>query len=303
MSRLAENHIAVVVLNYNNYDDTRECLDGIIGHDWMDIVVVDNASTDGSGLQLCRRYESDIYYIQAEENAGYAAGNNLGIKFAIKQLAADYVCILNNDTLPSPDLFLKLARRLDECPSCAFVGPVLLEDGLENVIQSAGADINLSKGDVPIRHSGEKYEMAEATESCGYIGGACMMFRSRDFENVGPIPESYFLFFEETEWCLRATRAGRRILCDWSCCLTHKGSATISKHYGLGSYFNMRSRALFVRRNGSPLQIFAFTVHWYTHIFARRLFRGQNCLWEAAAIADGLFGRVNREFSHLKIHE
>lgn len=295
------DRIAVVILNFNNYEDTVDCIDRIVGCEQLDIILVDNASEDGSGDLAAKQYGDSIHYIQTGRNAGYAAGNNVGIKFAKEALCDKYICLLNNDTLPSPDLFGRLKLCLEEHPSCAFVGPVLLEMTSENIVQSAGADIFISKGDVPIRHSGEKYEVEERVEECGYVGGACIMFRSKEIEVYGYIPECYFLYFEETEWCLNASRLGMSVLCDWRCSLIHKGSATVSQHRDLGAYFMMRSRALFVKRNGSLIQRAAFLALWSLNIVARKLLKQQDCLWELSAILDGLRGRIDPAFSHLEI--
>ncbi len=295
--------IAVIVLNYNNYDDTAKCLNHIIGANGLNIILVDNSSTDGSGDRLASNYRGYLHYIKAEKNAGYAAGNNLGIKYAIELAEDQYICILNNDTLPEPELFGTLADRLDSAPDYGIVGPVILENRPGNIIQSAGADIVLKKGHVPLRHHGEIYEKADLAEVCSYVGGACMMFRAADLDKLGYLPESYFLFYEETEWCLRAARKRMNILCDWNCSLVHTGSATISKHKGLASYFDTRNRALFVKRNGTVLQQLFFYPYQVVRIIFRRLIRGEDCLWELRAICDGARNAVAKDFSHLDINK
>ena len=147
--------IAVVILNYNNFPDTVECIDAILGCENLAIVLVDNASTDTSAEKLEKRYGTAIEFLQMKQNAGYAAGNNAGVKYAVEVLHAQFVCILNNDTIAQPQMFFELATCLDENENCCIVSPVILEWGQNNRIQSAGGSIKLHLGKTPLNHAGE----------------------------------------------------------------------------------------------------------------------------------------------------
>jgi GT2 family glycosyltransferase len=295
--------VALVILNYNNYPDTVECIDGILGTDFLDIVLVDNMSPDGSGDKLRERYEGrgNVIYIQSGENRGYAAGNNVGIRYVLDWLDDEYICVLNNDTLPQAGMFKELTDCLDSHPECVIVGPVVLDNKPGSIIQSAGADIHFIDGSVPARHGGETYVPSGKVDSCTYISGACMMFRSSDIELIGFIPECYFLFFEETEWCLRAIRHGHAVCCAWSCTIVHKGSATIKNTRGLGTYLSVRNRALFARRNESTPQLLLFRIYQYLDVQRRRLIKHQDCLWEVSALRDGYKGRIDPDFSYVQV--
>ena len=107
--------LAIVILNFNGLDDTLACLDSIkkliddgIG---VETIVVDNFSSDGSQEALSKI--EDINFIQNQDNLGYAGGNNVGIKYAIKR-GADAVLILNNDTIVDQKLILNLVTVLDQ---------------------------------------------------------------------------------------------------------------------------------------------------------------------------------------------
>lgn len=300
-----DGRVAVVVLNYNNYFDTVKCVDGILGEDNISVILVDNASTDGSGVMLQEKYSNNnnLFYIQSDENRGYAAGNNIGVQYVLDNLNDDYLCILNNDTLPNCHMLRQLARYLESTPKCGIVGPVILEDKSDNIIQSAGATINLRHGDVSLWHRGEQYISKSKAVNCPYVSGACLMVRTRDFAQLGLIPECYFLFFEETEWCLQAHRNGFDVVCLWSAFLIHKGSASISAQGALAKYLMVRNRALFEKRNASMIEYLWFIVYAYIHVFIRYLIKGQDCLWEASALCDGLTGHISRDFYYIKIGE
>lgn len=296
------NRIAAVVLNYNNYSDTVECVDRLLGASRIDIIIVDNDSPDGSGDRLRERYasESCVRYLQTGENRGYAAGNNFGIRFVLDGMDDCYICILNNDTLPNPGMLYKLADFLDKNPNCGIVGPVILENAPGEVIQSAGADIDLWRGGVGLLHYHEIYTPKDGAAICPYISGACLMIRSDDAGHLGPLPECYFLFFEETEWCLHASRNGFDIQCLWSTRLVHKGSATVSEQGSLSKYLMIRNRALFEKRNANALQLMCYVIHTYAHTLVRLLIKRQDCSWEFSAVRDGLGNRVCDEYSYVQ---
>lgn len=301
IQRRGDGRVAVVILNYNNYKDTVECVDGILDISFLDIVLVDNLSSDGSGNRLLERYKNqkNVAYIQSHQNCGYASGNNYGIRYVLDKLKDEYICVLNNDTLPTREMFEALISCLNSNPEYGIVGPVIL-DGVEgDAIQSAGADIHFITGKVPARHAGERYVASNLVDACAYISGACLLFRAEDSERLGPIPECYFLFFEETEWCLRANNSGLKVACVWACSLMHKGSATISAHRGLGNYLSVRSRALFAKRNDNHLQLLLFKLYQRADVYLRHKIKREDCLWELSALQDGFNGRVDSEYSYI----
>lgn len=297
-----EGRVSVIILNYNNYADTVECVDGILDADFLDIVLVDNSSPDGSGERLRSRYsdEANVSYIQSGENRGYAAGNNVGIMYAFEDLKDEYICVLNNDTLPRATMFRQLAEYLHSHLACGIVSPVILENKPGSLIQSAGANIDLRNGDVSLWHYGETYEPSDTAVKVPYASGACLMFRASDYKKLGPIPECYFLFYEETEWCLHAERSGLDVVCLWGASLVHKGSASVSNLGPLSRYLMVRNRALFEKRNASPADFKHFFRSTLVHIYARHYIKQQDCLWEASALRDGAEDRVREEFQFIR---
>lgn len=134
--------VCIVILNYNNYEDTIECVQSLrsaINSNEYDIVIVDNNSVNDSVKELSRAL-SPIKIITSLENRGYANGNNIGIKYA-EDNGYDYICILNNDTLIEVDFLESCKRELEDNSSVAFVSPVLVEYKNNNLVQSTGGDI------------------------------------------------------------------------------------------------------------------------------------------------------------------
>ena len=244
--------ICTVILNYNNYDDTKECIDSIIrmqfSSDYTNkIVLIDNCSTDESGERLYHLYGEKIVYLKSDFNCGYAAGNNIGIRYSVEQ-GANYICVLNNDTVAFENCILPCVEYLEEYPNTGFIGP-LIENYDDAMVQSTGGDIFWRKGSIIVKNQGvSKGNLPKEIES-DYIGGACLIFRSNLIEKIGFIPEDYFLFFEETEWCWKAKKNGMRNVCLTSVSIRHKGSASIDAISGLHAYLMERNRVIFLRKN------------------------------------------------------
>lgn len=244
--------LAVIILNYKNAKDTIECMtnvrksEGIHCH----ILVVDNASNDGSVDEIKRHLEFDDVLVEAKENGGYAAGNNLGLEAAI-QRGFEFFCILNNDVIVYPDTLAKLTQYLMHHPEVGIVGPGICTYENVDVLESAGSLMNFNNGKINRFYTGKNPKEIVGLEiSCDYVGGACMVFSQDLIKRIGFLPENYFLFFEENEWCYKARQAGKKVICYGNSLVIHKGSATINKFSGLSEYYTYRNMVLFIRRNG-----------------------------------------------------
>lgn len=244
--------VAIIVLNYNNAEDTLECLKSLeqLTYENYHVLVVDNFSTDDSVKKL-QTSAFSFELIESQKNGGYAFGNNLGIKQALNN-KFDYVCILNNDVIVEQDFLEKMVAYANEHPEIGVIGPrvCLYED--TNILESAGSNVNMNFGKVTRLYHGKKEEsVLGKVIPCDYIGGACMLVRSNVIKEVGFIPEDYFLFYEENEWCLKIKQAGFEVTCFADAKVVHKGSATINKVSGLSEYFMYRNLVVFMKRNGS----------------------------------------------------
>lgn len=297
-----ERFLGIVILNFNGAEDTAACVECFPANAHrIKLFVVDNASTDGSFERLehsealmARGY---CELIQTGSNLGYAGGNNVGIRRAI-DCGCTHICVLNNDTTVNPAELSKLVDYLDADPACAFVGPVLLEnDGTGQTVQSAGASINLWTGDVSACSGGADRRSLSGSFPCDYIGGACIMFRAAELTELGVIPECYFLFFEETEWCLRAQRMGRTVVCCADAAIVHKGSASIHQIGGLSGYLLTRNTMRFEARNASKLQFLICFVYNTLYFAAKSLVRHDGSYKRIGYLIDGVRDAVREPYS------
>lgn len=247
--------IYVVILNYNNERYTIECLNSLdlIKDFELKIIVVDNNSRNPDVIEKHVSSLENVTFIQTGENRGYAAGNNVGIKYAIDQ-GAEYICILNNDVIVNKDSFTDSIRILDSDEMVAFVGPSLL-DYKSDVIQSQGDYISFcSLKTIKNMNRGKHYIAQNGVNNCHAIVGACILFKSFLIRKIGYIPEEYFLNFEETEWCYNAVRHGYKNYYSLSSYVNHKGSATIDCYSNLSFYYYNRNIIIFLLKI-DPLKI------------------------------------------------
>lgn len=266
--------VFIVILNFNSFEDTEECLISLEKLDYnnYEIIIIDNSSNDNSYDKLKKRFVK-YNIIKSNENLGYANGNNIGIKYALES-GAEYICILNNDVIVERNFLDKIITVMKDKMDIGLAGPCICQYDHKNSIQAMGANINLYTGLTQGKYKNYKYsEIPHKNILVDYLGGACFICRREVFEEIGLIPENYFLFFEETEFCYRASIKGYKLLCVYDSKVYHKGSSTISKYKGLSYYFLNRNRVVFIRRNANIIPKIIFSVYIFIEAVGRILIR------------------------------
>lgn len=254
--------VFIIVLNWNGKEDTLECLGSLQKLDYphFKILVVDNGSTDGSEEAIKASFPS-VCFIQTGRNLGYAGGNNVGIKHALSH-GADYVWLLNNDTTVDPKALSALVETAKADSRIAFVGSKIYYYDKPDVIWCAGGTIDLAEGG-RTDHPGMGQEdrgQFENISDVGYVTG-CSILASRDaIAAIGPLPEEYFLYFEETDWNLAAQRKGYRTVVAPASHVWHKFEDK-GEYRERFIYYSFRNRVRIVRKY-APKYIFrAFRVN------------------------------------------
>jgi len=199
--------VAIVILNYSNAELTVSCAESFqsLAYDNAQIILVDNASPDGSGERVRTRLPQ-VRYLQAESNRGYSAGNNLGIRDALAA-GADFILIVNNDTeLIEPGCIRQMVSEMLADPTLGIVGPsVQLPDG--GVQRTILRWPSLARLFRPLRRlppePQEDYNMPHLAEA---VSGVCWLIRREVFGTVGLLDEDYFMYGEELDYCYRAMR-------------------------------------------------------------------------------------------------
>lgn len=203
--------VVVVVVNWNGASQSRRCLRSLQKLDYanVEVCLVDNGSTDGSGLQLASEF-SEVNVLALESNLGYAGGCNAGIKWA-QESGGEYVWLLNNDTTVDSSTLRALVTRGQELCSAgttAILAPKILFAAEPTKIWSAGGSLRwpwLERHHVGMGEEDSSRRMPELIE---WASGCSLFFPTSVAGTVGPLDERYFLYLEDVDWCLRARRRG-----------------------------------------------------------------------------------------------
>ena len=292
-----EDLLYVIVLNYNGYNDTAECIESVLQNTYQSykILIVDNASSDGSINKLQEKFP-EISVLEMEENIGYAGANNKGIEWAIKR-GAEYICLLNNDTKIEKNCLQILIDKIKN-NKYTLVGPTTLFWST-NLIHTTGLKFNFYRGEAKLlNYKQEAASMQEGSISCDYLEGTCLMFTKKLIEKVGYFSEDYFLYYEETDWCCRIKKMGLPIFCIPQALLWHKGSASVKKVSGLKQYFDIRNRIIFEKRNAAAGARLCFYVYFTLQI-CWWLLTGRCNKSLFRAVRDGLTERMSQEILNL----
>ena len=194
---------AVIVLNYNGWRDTVECLRSLEEMDYPNYwtVVVDNGSADDSVARIRERFP-EIPLIETGKNLGEPSGNNVGIRRALDE-GADYIWVLNNDTIVDPGALGAMVRVAEAHPAVGAVGSVLYYMSEPERVQAWGG------GRVLMWWGTSRYLKGPASKgSLHYITGACLLLRSRTLREVGLLDERFFLYWVDVELGFRLRKAG-----------------------------------------------------------------------------------------------
>lgn len=243
-------HTGVVVLNFGDPDDTWGCLDALeMSHDLdLDIVVVDNAAHGPAHDRLRAGVGRRAEVVASGGNLGYAAGNNLGIARLLDR-GAGSILIINPDTRIEPDTLTRLKRVLDKRPRCGVVGPRMVLPGTPTRIWFEGGKVDRTTAATRHRRHGrlESENPPRGARRTDYVSGAALLARADTFRDVGLLPERYFMYYEETEWCMRAAEAGWTSVVQSRARVTHLKRSGIRVPQPYAVYYLTRNRFFFAR--------------------------------------------------------
>lgn len=225
--------LSIIIINWNSSQYLRECLGSIYrnsDHISFEIIVLDNGSFDGCGQMLAREYPG-VIFIQSEQNLGFARGNNMAASHA----AGDTLLFLNPDTNLYGSPLPALLHTLNSLPQAGSVGARLLNtDGTlqTSCVQPFPSIFNLLFDAYLLRKATPNARIWGMTQSLAAaktpgavetISGACLMTRRKVFQEVGGFTEDYFMYYEDTDYCLKVHRAGWKNYFVPNATVTHHG--------------------------------------------------------------------------------
>ena len=253
--------VGVVILNYNGKSLAEQCIRSVLNSDYPDkeIIVVDNASTDGS-LDYLRGVFPFVHGVANRENLGIAGGRNRGFVEAIRR-GADYVLSLDNDTHIDSKLIHALVAVAESDSHIGIIGPKTFMDDDSGRMQCAGGTITYTQN-VCSERGREKVDRGQygRAEDVDYFPGFGFMARREVFEKLNFLDERFYGYgHEDTDFCVRAAKLGYRIVYVPDAVMWHRGSATIGHYSPRKKYLEAVNSVYFVRKYAARKQRVKYT--------------------------------------------
>jgi GT2 family glycosyltransferase len=259
--------VFIIILNWNGKKDSLSCLESVgklktRGFS-LEVVVVDNASKDGSvgAFQKVKLTNAKLTILENSQNLGFAAGNNVGLQYALKN-KADYVMVLNNDTLIDQSLVSELLKVAEENKKAGILSPkIYFAHGFEfhkkryqtkdlgKVIWYAGGQIDWQNV-YALNFGVDEVDRGQhnSVRKIDFATGACCLFRAQALRKAGLFDEKYFMYLEDVDLSLRIKNFGWQLLFVPQAFLWHKVSQSSGIGSNLNDYFITRNRLLFGMR-------------------------------------------------------
>jgi GT2 family glycosyltransferase len=243
--------VAIIVLNWRKPAETLACLESLSHITYPNIVhlVVDNDSGDDSVPLIHRRYPQ-VRLLETGSNLGYAGGNNVAVRWALQQ-GADFTLILNNDVTVDPGFLEPLVEASSQDPGPVIGAPMICEMERPGVIWALGGDIDWRAGTTSRRHAGAARSgwQSASPHPVAYALGTALLAPRSAWERAGLMDEDFFLYYEETDWCQHAARAGCRILAVPGSCVWHESASASGRTSPSITYYMTRNALRFFGRN------------------------------------------------------
>lgn len=204
--------IFILILNYQRPKETIECLHSIVKFSncqifKLSIILIDNGSQDES-VELIRKKFPHLKIIENKKNLGFAGGNNVGIKYALRK-SADFILLLNNDTEVYSDFLIQLIKVMRKDKNVGIAGPVIEHKVKNKTFYDYGGKINFKLARA--YHINKRtYQKTKPIER-DFVSGCCMLIKKEVFEKVGFLDERYFLYLEDVDFCVRVKKVGYKI--------------------------------------------------------------------------------------------
>ncbi len=294
--------ICIVVLNWNGRDYIAKCLDMVKKLDTdnfdVEVVVVDNHSSDGSNKLIKQQYPQ-FNLIENKENLGYAEGNNVGIRSALEE-GADWIWIINPDVYVDPQALNELVKVATKYPQAGVLGSKIYfapgyefekdykKSDLGKVLWFAGGRMDWDN--VYAEHLGMnevdqgKYNLLSQTE---FVTGASMLLSARMVKEIGLLDPKFYLYYEENDLCQRALKNNWELWYVPQSVVWHANAQATGVGSPLVDYYTTRNRLLFGMR-WAPFRAKLAVVRESIKLF----FQGRP--WQTRGVVDFYLGRFGR---------
>lgn len=281
--------VVAIVLNFGGPGITIESVSSLLAmeHPALDVVVVDNGSTDDSIARVEAAFPG-LLQLRIAHNQGISPGINLGLRHALEG-GYDYALVLNNDIEAAPDMLREMLAVAERDPAIGCVGPKTYYHGDPQRLWSAGGMLRFKESVTRERGDGELDQgQYDRDQPVDYVNGCAMLMRRAAIEATGLWHPVYFLGVEDADWCMRMKRQGFTCWYAHRARLWHKVSASVGVYKPGRTFHTGRSTAIFVRKFARPWQWLSFLVFYAASIpvaLVRELAKGN-----ARAVTEKLRG-------------
>jgi len=238
--------VYVIILNWNLKDETVECVESVLKSTYSPYqgLIVDNGSNDGS-VELFRSLFSDVDIIANDTNLGWASGNNVGIEYALHQ-KADYVLLLNNDTIVDENLLAEMVAVGESDKEIGILGPLIFYYDEPDKIWHLGVRESRFLP-VPRSLAKDQKDKGQFTSPIpvDYVSGCAMLVKRSVFEVVGLMDAEYFMYYDEVDFCRRSRKVGFKIAAVPRAKMWHKVSRSARMVSSVIRYHHTKNRVLF----------------------------------------------------------
>jgi GT2 family glycosyltransferase len=221
--------------------------------------------------------DAPLVILALGRNGGFAFGNNAGMRFSRRQRRAEYLWLLNNDTVVAPDALAELVRVAESQDRIGAVGGSMLHYDAPEVVQfGSGATVQLTTGAVTRVNQGgvRRAAIDAAADDFNFVCGGCLLVRAAAVDAIGFLDERFFIYAEDSDYCLRISNGGWKMAYAANAFVWHKGGGTMSNGSPFHDYHNLRSSLLLVhkwRRRRVPIAL----AYWLYRAVAPKIWRRQ----------------------------
>lgn len=242
--------VFIIIVNWNGYRDTLECVESLykINYKNYKVILIDNGSDTNEIDAITDKFPSTVL-IKSNANLGFSGGNNLGIEFSI-QSGAEYVLLLNNDTIVEVDFLNHLVGNIIQNDKVVIAVPKINYHSNPQTIWYGGGFISKIRGSGFTLGEGKFEGSYNKNKFVTFATGCCLLIETRVIKQIGTLDESYFLYLEDVDYCLRVISAGYKILYVADSKIYHKVSVSTKKNNALlPLYYVTRNRFYLTKKS------------------------------------------------------
>lgn len=262
---LRQPRVSIIILNWNSYEVTLDCLLSLRKIDYpnFEVVLVDNGSVDGSPEKLLAN-APEIRLIRNPTNLGFAGGCNVGIRDALRR-GTDYLLLLNNDTIVAPDFLSQLVHVTESDETIGAASPkVLFFDHPDRLNYAGGEHRRWRLFPKPFGLRQLDDGRYDKLREVSLLTGCAFLIKAEVVRKIGVLEEIYFHFYEDIEWSLRVVKAGYKAMYVPSAKIWHKEHYVTDKNKGNGFIeFSLARASMIFARKHVPLRLWPFKMPFF----------------------------------------